>query len=270
MVRAGEASGTLGVIFERLAIFERTRDELRGFIISSLIYPALLASVGLLSIVVLLTFVVPRFAQVFTETRIQMPLPTQMLFLASEFLTSWGWLIGLALTAGGVSFAYWVKSPEGRLGWDRIRLRLPLLGDALRKAETARFARAMSTLVANGVPLVQSLGIARAILTNQVLARSLEAVAQGVKRGEGIAQPLKRVGVFPVLAGHLLSVGEETGRLDQMFSRMADIYEEDTKTAIKRFTTVFEPLVILIMGVIIGGLILSMLFAITSMNEVAI
>ncbi|MCU0246984.1 MAG: type II secretion system F family protein [Bryobacter sp.] len=270
MVRAGEASGTLGVIFERLAIFERTRDELRGFIISSLIYPALLASVGLLSIVVLLTFVVPRFAQVFTETRIQMPLPTQMLFLASEFLTSWGWLIGLALTAGGVAFAYWVKSPEGRLGWDRIRLRLPLLGDALRKAETARFARAMSTLVANGVPLVQSLGISRAILTNQVLARSLEAVAQGVKRGEGIAQPLKRVGVFPVLAGHLLSVGEETGRLDQMFSRMADIYEEDTKTAIKRFTTVFEPLVILIMGVIIGGLILSMLFAITSMNEVAI
>lgn len=270
MVRAGEASGTLGVIFERLAIFERTRDELRGFIISSLIYPALLASVGLLSIVVLLTFVVPRFAQVFTETRIQMPLPTQMLFLASEFLTAWGWLIGLALVAGGVSFAYWVKSPEGRLGWDRIRLRLPLLGDALRKAETARFARAMSTLVANGVPLVQSLGIARAILTNQVLARSLDAVAQGVKRGEGIAQPLKRVGVFPVLAGHLLSVGEETGRLDQMFSRMADIYEEDTKTAIKRFTTVFEPLVILIMGVIIGGLILSMLFAITSMNEVAI
>jgi general secretion pathway protein F len=145
-----------------------------------------------------------------------------------------------------------------------------LLGDALRKAETARFARAMGTLVANSVPLVQSISISGAILNNKRIAGSLESVAQGVKRGEGIATPLKRCGQFPLLAGHLLSVGEETGRLDAMFNRMADIYEIDTRAAIKRFTSLFEPLIILVMGIIVGTLILSMLLAITSINDMAV
>jgi general secretion pathway protein F len=128
----------------------------------------------------------------------------------------------------------------------------------------------METLVANSVPLVQSLGIAAAILNNTRIARSLEAVAQGVKRGEGLAAPLRRTGEFPPLASHLLSVGEETGRLDQMFERMADIYEADTRAAIRRFTALFEPMIILVMGIFIGALILSMLLAITSINEVAV
>jgi general secretion pathway protein F len=128
----------------------------------------------------------------------------------------------------------------------------------------------METLVANSVPLVQSLGIAGAILNNVRIARSLDSVAQGVKRGEGLAAPLRRTGEFPLLASHLLSVGEETGRLDQMFERMADIYEADTRAAIRRFTALFEPLIILVMGIFIGALILSMLLAITSINEVAV
>ena len=164
----------------------------------------------------------------------------------------------------------YIASVKGRLKWDAWRLKLPLLGDALRKAETARFARAMGTLVANSVPLVQSISISGAILNNRYMARGLEAVSQGVKRGEGIAAPLTKVRVFPPLAGHLLTVGEETGRLDTMFNRMADIYEEDTRAAIKRFTAVFEPLVILVMGVVVGGFILSILVAITSINDVAI
>jgi general secretion pathway protein F len=128
----------------------------------------------------------------------------------------------------------------------------------------------MATLVANSVPLVQSIGIAGAILQNRRIAGSLEAVARGVKRGEGVAAPLSRTGQFPPLAAHLLTVGEETGRLDQMFARMAEIYENETRTAIRRFTAVFEPLVILVMGVLVGALILSMLVAITSINEVAV
>jgi general secretion pathway protein F len=145
-----------------------------------------------------------------------------------------------------------------------------VLGDALRKMEVSRFARAMGTLVANSVPLVQSINISRAILNNRKIAASLEIVSQGVKRGEGISSPLRRTGEFPALASHLLSVGEETGRLDEMFARMADIYEADTKTAIRRFTSLFEPLVILVMGIVVGALILSMLLAITSINEVAV
>jgi general secretion pathway protein F len=144
------------------------------------------------------------------------------------------------------------------------------LGDALRKAETARFARAMSTLVASSVPLVQCLTIARGILNNKRIGGTIERVIQGVKRGEGIAGPLSRVGEFPPLAGHLLAVGEETGHLDAMFNRMADIYDSETRTAIRRFTALFEPLIILVLGVLVGSLILSLMLAITSINEVAL
>ena len=270
IVRAGEASGALAPVFDRLSEFERTRDDLRSYIISSMIYPALLTLVGLGSILVLMNFVVPRFAQVFEESRMRMPLPTQILLEASRVLKTYGWMALAAVVVAAAGFRTYVRTQSGRLWWDSFRLRLPLLGTALRKAETSRFARAMETLVTNSVPLVQSLGIAAAILNNRKMAGALETVAQGVKRGEGLAAPLRRTGQFPPLAGHLLSVGEETGRLDQMFGRMAEIYESETRAAIKRFTALFEPLVILVMGVMVGVLILSMLLAITSINEVAV
>ncbi len=270
MVRAGEASGALGAVFERLSEFERSRDELHGYIVSSMIYPALLSLVGVASIFVLMNFVVPRFAAVFEESRIPMPLPTRIMLEASRAVQTYGWIVALALAAAGIAVHSYVRTAQGRLWWDSLRLRIPALGGALRRAETARFARAMATLVANGVPLVQSIHISRATLQNRRIAGSLESVAQGVKRGEGIAQPLGRTGQFPPLAAHLLTVGEETGQLDRMFSRMAEIYEGETRTAIKRFTALFEPLVILIMGILVGVLILSMLLAITSINEVAV
>jgi general secretion pathway protein F len=169
-----------------------------------------------------------------------------------------------------IAFQVYIHTSAGRLWWDTLRLRTPVLGDALRKAETARFARAMSTLVAASVPLVQALGIARGILNNRRIAGTLEQVAQGVKRGEGIAGPIARAGQFPPLASHLLSVGEETGNLDAMFNRMADIYDAETRTAIRRFTSLFEPLIILVMGILVGSLILSMMLAITGINDAVV
>jgi general secretion pathway protein F len=270
MVRAGEASGSLATIFERLAEFERTRDDLRGYIISSLIYPALLTLVGFGSIFVLLNFVVPRFALIFSDPRMKIPTPTLLMLEASKIVQSYWLPAAIALAAALVAFQSYIRTSAGALWWDGFRLRLPLLGDALRKAETARFARAMGTLVAASVPLVQSIGISRGILNNRRIAGSLESVMQGVKRGEGIAVPLAIAGEFPPLASHLLSVGEETGRLDTMFTRMADIYENETRSAIRRFTSLFEPLIILVMGLMVGTLILSMMLAITSINDVAI
>jgi len=270
MVRAGEASGSLAAVFERLAEFERTRDDLRNYIVGSMVYPALLTLVGLASILVLLYFVVPRFAAVFEDPRMRMPLPTKILLEASRIVQHYGWIAVLAVVGGIAGLNTYVRTAAGRVWWDAFRLKLPLLGDALRKAETARFARAMGTLVANSVPLVQSINISRNILGNRRMAGALEAVATGVKRGEGIAAPLKRTGEFPPLAGHLLTVGEETGKLDQMFTRMAEIYETDTRAAIRRFTSLFEPVIILVMGLLVGALILSMLLAITSINEVAV
>ena len=270
MVRAGEASGALSQIFERLAEFERTRDDLRGYIVSSLIYPALLTCVGIGSVFILLNFVVPRFAQIFSDPRMKIPTPTLLMIEASHVLQTW-WIPGaLGLVSVIVVFQVYIRTHAGRLWWDATRLRLPLLGDALRKAETARFARAMATLVASSVPLVQSIGISRGILNNRRISGSLDSVAEGVKRGEGIAAPLRKAGEFPPLASHLLSVGEETGHLDAMFNRMADIYDNETRSAIRRFTSLFEPLIILVMGVMIGSLILSLLLAITSINDVNI
>ena len=270
MVRAGEASGSLSTVFTRLSEFEKTRDELRGYIISSSVYPALLALVGAGSIGLMLTFVVPRFAQVFAQSRMPIPTPTKIMLEASRITTTYGPVTLGLLIVGITLFVSYIRTSEGRLWWDRFRLTIPLLGEALRKAETARFARAMGTLVANSVPLVQSIQIAGATLMNKQIAGALISVEQGVKRGEGIAGPLRKCGQFPPLAAHLLSVGEETGRIDEMFNRMADIYENETRSAIKRLTTLFEPLIILIMGIMVGALVLSMLLAITSINEVAL
>jgi general secretion pathway protein F len=270
MVRAGEASGNLAPVFERLAEFERSRDDLRNYIISSMIYPSLLVLVGLASIFVLLNFVVPRFAAVFADSHLKIPVPTLIMLQASKIVQTYWWMAASALSAAAMGLRVYISTTAGRLWWDTLRLRIPLLGVALRKAETARFARSMATLVANSVPLVQSIGIAAAILNNRKIAGALGEVAQGVKRGEGIATPIRKAAVFPPLAAHLLTVGEETGRLDQMFGRMAEIYETDTRAAIKRFTALFEPLIILVMGVMVGALILSMLLAITSINDVAV
>jgi general secretion pathway protein F len=270
MVRAGEASGSLAQIFERLSEFERTRDDLRGYIVSSLIYPALLCVVGVGSIFTLLNFVVPRFAAIFSDPRMKIPTPTLLLLEVSRVVQTYWLPVTIALIVAIGALQTYIRTAPGRMWWDGFRLRLPLLGDALRKAETARFARAMATLVSASVPLVQSLGIARGILNNLRMAGSLEAIAQGVKRGEGIAAPMQRAGEFPPLAGHLLSVGEETGHLDAMFNRMADIYDNETRTAIRRFTSLFEPLIILVMGLMVGTLILSLMLAITSINDVGV
>jgi general secretion pathway protein F len=270
MVRAGEASGSLGLVFERLSEFERTRDDLRGYIIGSLVYPILLTCVGIASIFILMDFVVPRFAQIFSDPHLKVPTPMLIMLEVSDIIQKW-WIptTSVLVLAFASLFAY-TRTEAGRLWWDSLRLRIPLLGDALRKAETARFGRAMATLVQASVPLVQSLGISRGILNNRRIANSLEGVAQGVKRGEGVAGPLQRAGEFPPLAGHLLAVGEETGHLDAMFSRMADIYDTETRASIRKFTALFEPLIILVMGVVIGSLILSLLLGITSINDVNI
>lgn len=270
MVRAGEASGSLGAIFERLSEYEKTRDELKGYIISSMVYPALLSLVGVATIVLMLYFVVPRFAAVFSDSRMKIPTPTLILLEVSNVVRAYGAYALGALVLAMAGFRQYIVTPAGKLWWHGFTLRIPVLGDALRKAQTSQFARAMGTLVANGVPLVQSLGISRAIMSNQKMSGTLETVAQGVKRGEGLSAPISRAGAFPPLLAHLLSIGEETGRLDAMFMRAAEIYDGETRAAIKRFTSLFEPLIILLLGVAVGALILSMLLAITSINEVAV
>ena len=270
MVRAGEAGGALPLVLERLVEFQQSADELRSYLISSLIYPALLTLVGAASIVVLLNYVIPRFAEIFDEAGRALPLPTQILLGVSGFTRGYWWVFVLVLGGLGVGFSRLLASPGGRLWWDGLKLRTAGIGEILKKVEMARIARTLGTLVHNAVPLVQALGIVREISGNRVIAQAIRTVAEGVKRGEGVARPMRQAEVFPPLAVHLIEVGEETGRLDTMLLRLAEVYDKDVRSAVKNFIALFEPVMILVMGLVIGGIVISTVLAMVSINELPV
>ena len=230
MVRAGEASGSLAAVFERLAEFERTRDDLRNYIISSMVYPALLAIVGTISIIFLLTFVVPRFAQVFQDSHLKIPLPTKIMLESSKVVKTYGWMV--IIGDGGSSPRFmgsYIRTVSGRLWWDSVRLQIPVLGIALRKSEVARFARAMSTLVSNSVPLVQSIGISGATLNNKKIAGSLRDRCAGCetrRRHRGAAAARRQVSAA---CGAPAGCRRRNRTPGPMFARMAEIYEAETR-----------------------------------------
>jgi general secretion pathway protein F len=268
MIRAGEVSGSLPLVLDRLVEFQQSADELRGYLISSLIYPSLLTLVGCASILILLNFVIPKFAQVFQDAGQSLPLPTQVLLTISEFSKSYAWTIALALAAILFGFRRYIATQKGRRAWDMFKLRAILLGDVLRKIEVARISKTLGTLVHNSVPLVHSLNIAKEISGNAVISESILEIAEGVKKGEGVARPMEKTGVFPPLAVHLVQVGEETGRLDSMLLELSKVYDKEVRSAIKNLIALFEPAMIVVMGVIVGVIVISMLLAIVSINDV--
>ncbi len=268
MVRAGEAGGALEEVLVRLINYLESSENLRSYVVSALIYPALLSIVGLASTVILTMFVVPRFAEVFQDMGVPLPLPMAILKGISTFLTSYWWVL---IAAGALVATYlqrFRRSPEGRLRLDRWSLRLPLWGEVIRKIEVARFARTLGTLLHGGVPLLQAMTIVREVLVNQAIATMIEPIRNGIKKGEGIAGPMKQSGVFPPLAMHLVEVGEESGKLDSMLVQVAETYDTEVKNAVKNLIAFFEPALILLMGIIIGTIVVSMLLAIFSINEV--
>ncbi len=268
MIRAGEAGGVLDAILGRLVEFERSADELRSYLISALIYPCLLTGVGITSIGILLYFVIPKFAGIFEEMGAAIPPATMAMLWLSKATRSYWWVAlgGLAVAIGSVRS--WIQTPKGRHAWDVLKLKLPLLGPTVLKMEMARFARTLGTLLASAVPLIAGVRIVQDIANNKIVADGISKIAEGAKRGEGVSRPMREAGVFPGLAIHLVEVGEETGRLDFMLLQVADVYEKDVKTSIKALTSVFEPAIILVMGILVGTVVLSMLMAIFSINEI--
>jgi general secretion pathway protein F len=270
MVRAGEAGGVLETILERLVEFQRSADEMRSYLVSALIYPALLTLVGLGSIAILMFFVIPRFSTIFTDIGAPIPFSTQVLLTLSDWTVRY-WAIALLVIAGTVfAVRYWLQTPAGRHQYDTWRLRVPLLGSTILKIEVGRFARTLGTLLASAVPLIGAVRIVQDIATNQIVSEAISKIADGAKHGLGVARPMQDAGVFPPLAVHLVEVGEETGRLDAMLLQLADIYDKDVRTSVKSLTAVFEPAIILVMGVIVGTVVLSMLMAIFSINEIGV
>lgn len=268
MVRAGEASGALEEVLAHLTTYLVTSDDLRSYIFGALIYPILLSVVALVSIAILTLFVVPKFVMIFEDIGVPLPLPMAVLRGISILFTDFWWLILALIVILAVFFRRFRNSTSGRMKWDRWLLRTPLLGAVLRKVEVARFSRSLGTLLHGGVPLLQAMTIVREIIGNQNIATAIEPIRSGIKKGEGIAQPMKQSAVFPPLAMHLIEVGEETGRLDSMLNQVAEVYDVEVRKSIKNLIAFFEPALIVLMGIIIGAIVISMLTAIFSINEI--
>ncbi len=268
MVKAGEAGGALEEILGRLVAFMETSENLRSYIVGAMIYPALLSLVGLGSVTILTLFVVPRFSAIFSDMGVPLPFAMAVLKGLSDFISSYWWLVIISLVLVGYDLKHLRATPEGRLGWDRWLLRVPLVGVVVRKVEVARFARTLGTLLHGGVPLLQAMTIVRDIIANQGIATAIEPIRNGIKKGEGITLPMRQSGVFPPLAIHLIEVGEESGKLDSMLVQVADVYDTEVRDAVKNLIAFFEPALILVMGIIIGTIVVSMLLAIFSINDV--
>jgi len=269
MVRAGESSGALDVALERLADYRNNRRELRQALISALLYPAILLLLALVAVTVMLAFVVPQFTQLFSEAGRELPLLTRMVAGAGELVTGWWWLILLVLGIGG----WWLRrdwnDPAGRARWDARLLRLPMVGPLIRKLQTARFSRTLSTLLASGSHLLPALEIAREIVGNAVMAQALGHVTQRVREGEGLAAPLAEANILPPLATRLISLGETSGKMEPLLTQVADIYERDVQATLKRMLTLAEPVIIITIALLVSVIILSVILMVLESNNLA-
>jgi general secretion pathway protein F len=267
MVRAGEKGGVLEVSLRRLAEFLEARAAFNEAVVSALAYPLVITTVGAGAIVFLMTFVIPRFATIFQDLGQTIPLPTQILLNISAALQTYWWVGAIVALGGVLAWRVWTANPEGRLAWDRTLLRLPLIGPLTMKVETARFARTLGTMLRSGVPVLGAMGVVGDMMSNQAVGAAVSRLAEGVKRGGTIAAGMQQHGTFPALAIHMVRVGEETGRLEEMLLKVADTFETDVRTELKRVLGLLEPAIILAMGVLVAFLVVATLLAIFSINE---
>jgi len=270
IVRAGEAGGALGEVMQRLADTMERNKELRESVKSALIYPSLLVMVAVVSVAILLVFVVPQFESTFAQAGKALPVPTMVVVLIGKFMRGYWW----ALLGCTFLFVMWYRRRGQLLAVrrhrDGKRLRMPLLGDLLAKVETARFARTLATLLANGVTLLSGLAIVKETMTNTVMAEALDGVIAKLREGKGFGRPLAETGLYPRLATQMILVGEESGRLEEMLARVADVYDREVQAAIKRFLAVLEPALILSLAVLIGGIVFSILMGVMGMSELVL
>ena len=267
MVKAGEAGGILEHVLDRLSVFLENSQELKDYIKSALVYPVFLVFVGGISIVILLTFVIPKFSVIFSDMGQTIPLSTTFLLWFSEVMRIYWWAILGAIAAICFSFRRYAGTRAGQIKIDKYKMNFPISGELVRKIEVARFTRTLGTLMKSGVPILQALALVKEIIGNQVIARSIEKIYERVKEGERLSRPMVDTGLFPALAIEMITVGEETGKLDEMLLKVADNYEKIVKNMVKRFISFLEPAMILIMGLVVGFIVISMLMAIFSINE---
>jgi len=267
MIKAGEAGGFLDVILERMSIYLRDIRELKDYMVSAMVYPLFLLCIGGISIVILLTYVIPKFAVIFGDLGQAIPLPTQVLLSTATFVRRYFLLLVIVLAAVIFLGRRISMTVRGRYRIDSLLRRLPVVGVFVQELETARFARTLATLIKSGVPILESLTLVQGVVRNRVIAESLDFIRERVREGDALSRPLGASEMFPQLATQMITVGEETGRLDEMLFKIGDIYEKKVRSFIKKGMSLMEPAVILAMGVIIGFVVISILMAIFSMND---
>jgi general secretion pathway protein F len=267
IVRAGEAGGALGEVLGRLAETMERNKELRESVKSALIYPTILVCVAIASLMLILGFVVPQFESAFAQAGKALPLSTEIVVYVGAMLRRWWWLIAAVIVLAVVVFRRRLNKPHVRARWDARILRWPLVGDVAIKVEVARFARTLATLIGNGVTLLAALAIVKETLGNSVLADALDGVIARLREGKGFGRPLAETGLYPKLATQMILVGEESGRLEEMLGRVADVYDREVQVAIRRFLAVLEPALILTLAFVIGAIVLSIFYGVFSMSE---
>lgn len=268
MIKAGEATGQVDTVLKRLADFLQRQRQLTRKVVSALTYPLLMVAIGLLVVSILMTVVVPKITDMLIDTGQKMPGPTLVLISISNAFKHYWWLGGLLLAAIVYAFERLYKTDKGRLVIDRNLLRMPVIGELLRKAAIARFTRTLSTLLSSGVPAVTALEITQRVVGNRVLADATGEIRTKILEGTDIATPLKATGVFPSVVGYMVAVGEQSGELEKMLDRIADAYDEEIEVVTDRVTTILEPLMIIALAAVVGFIVWSIVLPILQVGSI--
>jgi type IV pilus assembly protein PilC len=258
MVAAGEAGGVLDEILMRLATYIEKAEALKRKVQGAMIYPAVVLTVALGATCFMLIFIIPTFAKMFTDFGGELPLPTKIVLGASNLLQHFWWLGVLAIVGGGISLQRYYATEIGKRNLDGLMLKMPVLGDVLLKGAVARFTRTLGTLIASGVPILAGLEITAKTAGNKVIAEAIMTARASIREGETVAAPLKASGVFPPMVVQMITVGEQTGALDEMLTKIAAFYEAEVDSAVDAMTSIIEPIMIVLMGGIVGGMVVAM------------
>lgn len=267
MIRAGESSGSLDVVMDRLAEYTEKQMELRTKLRGAMTYPVIMLLFAILVVGILFVLVIPKITRIFEDAKVTLPLSTKILIGLSEFVAAYWYLIIMAAIGLYFLFKRWKSSEKGKPKWDRFVLRSPIFGDLVRMIAVSRFSRTLSTLLSSGVPLLTAMDIVKNILDNSVLVKVLNEARENIREGESIATPLKRSGEFPPIVTHMIAIGERSGQLEEMLGHVSHNYDVQVESKLGALTSLLEPFMIIVMGVVVSFIVLSILLPILQINQ---
>ncbi len=268
MIAAGEAGGILDVILQRLAVFLEKADALQRKVKGAMTYPAIVLTVAGGACIFMLMFVIPVFAKMFSDFGGTLPAPTRIVMGLSDFLRDYWWALAGGVAVATVAFKRFRATPRGRYLTDKAGLRFPILGNVIRKSGVARFTRTLGTLIGSGVPILQGLEITSRTAGNKVIQQAIEATSKSISQGDTISSPLKESGVFPPMVVQMIGIGEQTGALDEMLSKIADFYDDEVDAAVEALTAAIEPIMIVVMGGMVGSMLVAMYLPMFKMSSI--